>query len=157
MCLALSCLFLIFEQRSYCPASKSRTSWPPTPAKTNSGILTCYNSTQIFRRRLLAHHCKPSKVIRKWRPCRFQLSSAIAGVYTNNFPNLNYCDLGYEFNENLRTTILPQDQVISLKTKCFTFIKILLEQLIQRMPSHLSVFREIKLFDPKIILFFTLL
>jgi hypothetical protein len=42
MCRALCCLFLIFEQRSYCPASKSRTSWPPTPAKTNSGKLTCY-------------------------------------------------------------------------------------------------------------------
>jgi hypothetical protein len=42
MCLALSCLFLSFEQRSYCPASISRTSWPPTPAKTNSGTLTCY-------------------------------------------------------------------------------------------------------------------
>ncbi|CAH1380389.1 unnamed protein product [Tenebrio molitor] len=42
MCRALSCLFLIFEQRSYCPARISRTSWPPTPAKTNSGILTCY-------------------------------------------------------------------------------------------------------------------
>jgi hypothetical protein len=42
-CHALFCLFLIFEQRSYCPASKSRTSWPPTPAKTNSGTLTCYN------------------------------------------------------------------------------------------------------------------
>jgi hypothetical protein len=41
-CHALFCLFLIFEQRSYCPASKSRTSWPPTPAKTNSGTLTCY-------------------------------------------------------------------------------------------------------------------
>jgi hypothetical protein len=43
----LCCLFLIFEQRSYCPASISRTSWPPTPAKTNSGTLTCYNI--IFR------------------------------------------------------------------------------------------------------------
>jgi hypothetical protein len=43
ICRALCCLFLIFEQRSYCPASISRTSWPPTPAKTNSGTLTCYN------------------------------------------------------------------------------------------------------------------
>jgi hypothetical protein len=42
ICRALCCLFLIFEQRSYCPASISRTSWPPTPAKTNSGTLTCY-------------------------------------------------------------------------------------------------------------------
>jgi hypothetical protein len=42
MCLALSCLFLIDEQRSFSPASISRTSRPPTPAKTNSGKLTCY-------------------------------------------------------------------------------------------------------------------
>jgi hypothetical protein len=49
ICRALCCLFLIFEQRSYCPASISRTSWPPTPAKTNSGTLTCYN---VFRGKL---------------------------------------------------------------------------------------------------------
>jgi hypothetical protein len=47
-CHALFCLFLIFEQRSYCPASKSRTSWPPTPAKTNSGTLTCYSLNSNF-------------------------------------------------------------------------------------------------------------
>jgi hypothetical protein len=69
--------------------------------------------------------------------------------FKGNFLNLNDCDLGYEFEENLNTTTLPQDQVISLKTKCFNFIKILLEHLIQRMPSHLSVFREVKLFNPQ--------
>jgi hypothetical protein len=69
--------------------------------------------------------------------------------FKGNFLNLNDCDLGYEFEENLKTTTLPQDQVISLKTKCFYFIKILLEHLIQRMPSHLSVFREVKLFNPQ--------
>jgi hypothetical protein len=52
MCRALCCLFLIFEQRSYCPASISRTSWPPTPAKTNSGTLTCYNLGIYFDERL---------------------------------------------------------------------------------------------------------
>jgi hypothetical protein len=48
ICRALCCLFLIFEQRSYCPASISRTSWPPTPAKTNSGTLTCYRLWGFF-------------------------------------------------------------------------------------------------------------
>jgi hypothetical protein len=51
ICRALCCLFLIFEQRSYCPASISRTSWPPTPAKTNSGTLTCYTTPLLKKKK----------------------------------------------------------------------------------------------------------
>jgi hypothetical protein len=62
-CRALSCLFLIFEQRSYCPASISRTSWPPTPAKTNSGILTCYSTHEKIILRIPLESVNKLKII----------------------------------------------------------------------------------------------
>lgn len=72
--------------------------------------------------------------------------------YDNNYLKLVDCDLGYYFDIELKNSDLPAEEVKSIQQKCVEFIKILIHELIKRVPSHLDVFSKIKLFSPEIIL-----
>lgn len=72
--------------------------------------------------------------------------------YENNFAKLEDCDFGYYFNIELTNTNLPEAEVTELKQKCLAFIKRLIEELCNRMPSNLDLFSKSKLFSPEKIL-----
>lgn len=74
--------------------------------------------------------------------------------YPQNMLNYNDCDLGYSFENELaaNTNNIISEEVTEIKGKCVEFIKVLLLELIKRMPSHLNVFRQIRSFSPAIIL-----
>ncbi|XP_030761112.1 uncharacterized protein LOC115886173 isoform X2 [Sitophilus oryzae] len=72
--------------------------------------------------------------------------------YDQNFLDLDSCDLGYYFEQEIDAAQLNSEEIIGIKKKCFQFIKDLLTQLINRMPNHLDVFLQIRNFSPGLIL-----
>lgn len=73
--------------------------------------------------------------------------------FENNYLQLKDCDFGFEFERELNELHLPLDVVTNIKKQCVQFLKILIEELTKRMPSHLDVFSQIiRNINPKIIL-----
>lgn len=72
--------------------------------------------------------------------------------YDQNYLDLDSCDLGYQFGQEIDAANLNSEQIIDIKKKCFEFIKELLKELINRMPTHLDVFLQVRHFSPAVIL-----
>ncbi|ERL87806.1 hypothetical protein D910_05195 [Dendroctonus ponderosae] len=71
--------------------------------------------------------------------------------YKQHFLGIDDCDFGFQFSTELNNLKLPFHISQILKNKCLEFIKVLLKELIKRMPIHLDVFRKIKMFNPQVI------
>lgn len=71
---------------------------------------------------------------------------------SSNYLSLNYCDLGFNFQTELDAAKIWADACSQLKEKYVEFIKVLLTELVKRMPTHLSVFEQVRNFSPNIIL-----
>lgn len=72
--------------------------------------------------------------------------------FENNYLSLSDSDLGYDFQKIISEVNLTVEQVTDIKNRCVQFLKVLLQELVKRMPSHLKVFQQAQYFSPKLVL-----
>ncbi|XP_072387158.1 uncharacterized protein [Diabrotica undecimpunctata] len=74
--------------------------------------------------------------------------------YDNNYLALDDCDFGYYFQKEFEAEAahMSPEQILLLKQKCLDFIKVLILELVKRMPTHIEVFQKAQNFSPTIIL-----
>ncbi|XP_030761049.1 uncharacterized protein LOC115886123 isoform X2 [Sitophilus oryzae] len=73
-------------------------------------------------------------------------------AYDQNYLDIDQSDFGYFFDIEIKQCDLNIEEIIQIKNKCKEFLKVLILELIKRMPSHLDLFKKIKNISPKIIL-----